>query len=139
MVERSETVIWPRPRDGSRKGSNPSYALPAAPAPSTRGGRPIRAGRRKTPPRPPPFSYFVYQQVRRLGLAAHRALGCRGVSRSDFRYDDRIEGTGGLICLEVNTQSGMTETSLLPVLAAHASISFEELVQWMVEDASLNR
>ena len=44
-----------------------------------------------------------------------------------------------MICLEVNTQSGMTETSLLPVLAAHASISFEELVQWMVEDASLNR
>ena len=85
-----------------------------------------------------PFSYFVYQQVRRLGLAAHRALGCRGVSRSDFRYDDRIEGTGGLICLEVNTQSGMTETSLLPARAVHAGISFEELVRWMVEDASLN-
>jgi D-alanine-D-alanine ligase len=88
---------------------------------------------------PAPVSSFVYQQVRRLALAAHRALGCRGVSRADFRYDDRIEGTGGLVCLEVNTQPGMTETSLVPELAAHAGISFNELVRWMVEDASLNR
>jgi D-alanine-D-alanine ligase len=84
-------------------------------------------------------SSFVYQQARRLSLAAHRALGCRGVSRADFLYDDRIEGTGGLVCLEVNTQPGMTETSLVPELAAHAGISFDELVKWMVEDASLNR
>ena len=88
---------------------------------------------------PAPLSSFVYQQVRRLALAAHRALGCRGVSRADFRYDDRIEGTGGLVCLEVNTQPGMTETSLVPELAAHAGISFNELVRWMVEDASLSR
>ena len=88
---------------------------------------------------PAPVSSFVYQQVRELVLGAHRALGCRGVSRSDFRYDDRIEGTGGLVCLEVNTQPGMTETSLVPELAAHAGISFDELVRWMVEDASLNR
>jgi D-alanine-D-alanine ligase len=88
---------------------------------------------------PAPVSSFVYQQVRELSLGAHRALGCRGVSRSDFRYDDRIEGTGGLVCLEVNTQPGMTETSLVPELAAHAGISFDELVRWMVEDASLNR
>ena len=88
---------------------------------------------------PAPVSSFVYQQVRRLALAAHRALGCRGVSRADFRYDDRIEGTGGLVCLEVNTQPGMTETSLVPELAAHAGISFDELVRWMVEDASLSR
>ena len=88
---------------------------------------------------PAPVSSFVYQQARRLALAAHRALGCRGVSRADFRYDDRIEGTGGLVCLEVNTQPGMTETSLVPELAAHAGISFDELVRWMVEDASLNR
>jgi D-alanine-D-alanine ligase len=88
---------------------------------------------------PAPISSFVYQQVRRLALAAHRALGCRGVSRADFRYDDRIEGTGGLVCLEVNTQPGMTETSLVPELAAHAGISFDELVRWMIEDASLNR
>lgn len=81
----------------------------------------------------------VYQEVRRLAVAAHRALGCRGVSRADFRYDDRVEGTGGLVCLEVNTQPGMTETSLVPELAAHAGISFGELVKWMVEDATLNR
>jgi D-alanine-D-alanine ligase len=81
----------------------------------------------------------VYQEVRRLALAAHKALGCRGVTRTDFRYDDRVEGLGGLVCLEVNTQPGMTETSLVPELAAHAGISFGELVQWMVEDASLNR
>lgn len=88
---------------------------------------------------PAPVLPIVYQEARRLTLAAHRALGCRGVSRADFRYDDRIEGTGGLVCLEVNTQPGMTETSLVPELAAHAGISFDELVQWMVEDASLNR
>jgi D-alanine-D-alanine ligase len=88
---------------------------------------------------PAPVSSFVYQQARRLALAAHLALGCRGVSRADFLYDDRIEGTGGLVCLEVNTQPGMTETSLVPELAAHAGISFDELVKWMVEDASLNR
>ena len=74
-----------------------------------------------------------------MALVAHRALGCRGVSRTDFRYDDRVQGTAGLVCLEVNTQPGMTETSLVPELAAHAGISFDELVRWMVEDASLNR
>ena len=79
----------------------------------------------------------VYQEVRRLSLAAHNALGCRGVSRADFRYDDR--GTGELVCLEVNTQPGMTETSLVPELAAYAGITFDELVRWMVQDASTNR
>jgi D-alanine-D-alanine ligase len=88
---------------------------------------------------PAPVSPFVYQQVRRLALAAHQALGCRGVSRTDFRFDDRIEGAGGLVCLEVNTQPGMTETSLVPELAEYAGVGFEELVRWMVEDASLNR
>ena len=88
---------------------------------------------------PAPISPFVYLEVRRLALAAHRALGCRGVSRADFRYDDRAEGIGGLFCLEINTQPGMTETSLVPEIAAHAGISFAELVRWMVEDASLNR
>ena len=86
---------------------------------------------------PAPILPNVYQEVRRLALAAHSALGCRGVSRADFRYDDL--GTGKLICLEVNTQPGMTETSLVPELAAYAGITFDELVQWMVEDASTNR
>ena len=88
---------------------------------------------------PAPLKPNVYQEVRRLAALAHRALGCRGVSRADFRYDDRMEGTQGLVCLEVNTQPGMTETSLVPELAAFAGIPFEELVRWMVEDASLNR
>jgi D-alanine-D-alanine ligase len=88
---------------------------------------------------PAPIAPLVYDEVRRLSLAAHRALGCRGVSRADFRWDDSSEGIGGLFCLEVNTQPGMTETSLVPEIAAHAGISFAELVAWMVEDASLDR
>jgi D-alanine-D-alanine ligase len=78
----------------------------------------------------------VYERVREYSVAAHKALGCRGVSRSDFRYDAK---TGDLILLEVNTQPGMTGTSLVPELAAHAGQSLEALVAWMVEDASLDR
>ena len=88
---------------------------------------------------PAPIPADVYEEVRRLSLAAHRALECRGVSRADFRYDDSRPGFAGLFCLEVNTQPGMTETSLVPEMAAHAGISFEDLVRWMVEDASLGR
>jgi D-alanine-D-alanine ligase len=88
---------------------------------------------------PAPIAEDVYDECRRLSLAAHRALGCRGVTRADFRYDDSRAGTQGLFCLEVNTQPGMTETSLVPEMAAYAGISFEELVRWMVEDASLDR
>jgi len=81
----------------------------------------------------------VYHAVQELTVAAHNALGCRGVTRADFRYDDSRPGIDGLACLEVNTQPGMTETSLVPELAAYAGISFENLVQWMIEDASYNR
>ena len=80
----------------------------------------------------------VYQAVQKLTVQAHRALGCRGVTRADFRFDD-ARGTEGLACLEVNTIPGMTETSLVPELAAYAGIKFEELMRWMIEDASLNR
>ena len=80
---------------------------------------------------------FVYQNIRSLSVEAHRAVGCRGVSRSDFRYDEG--GTGELVWLEVNTQPGMTRTSLVPELAAHAGLSFPELVSWLVEDASCRR
>ena len=66
----------------------------------------------------------IYEECRRLSLLAHRALGCRGVTRSDFRYDDSLPGITGLACLEVNTQPGMTDTSLVPELAAHAGISW---------------
>jgi D-alanine-D-alanine ligase len=88
---------------------------------------------------PAPLKPNVYQLVQKLSLAAHRALGCRGVSRTDFRFDDRPEGTGELVCLEVNTQPGMTSTSLVPELASHSGRSFGELVRWIVEDASCNR
>jgi D-alanine-D-alanine ligase len=88
---------------------------------------------------PAPVASDVYEECRRLALEAHRALGCRGVTRTDFRYDDSKSGLQGLAVLEVNTQPGMTETSLVPETAAHAGISFEELVGWMVEDASLER
>ena len=81
----------------------------------------------------------IYHRVQELTVMAHKALGCRGVSRTDFRYDDRPGGTGELVVLEVNTQPGMTETSLVPELAAHAGMSFGELVKWMVEDASCDR
>ncbi|WP_336487820.1 D-alanine--D-alanine ligase [Methylobacterium nigriterrae] len=81
----------------------------------------------------------VYQRVQELSLTAHQALGCRGVSRADLRYDDTPGGTGALVVLEVNTQPGMTQTSLVPEIAAHAGLSFGELVQWMVEDATLGR
>ncbi len=86
---------------------------------------------------PAPIKPFVYQNIRTLALEAHRAIGCRGVSRSDFRYDDI--GTGEVVWLEVNTQPGMTRTSLVPELAALAGQSFPELVRWMVEDASCRR
>jgi len=88
---------------------------------------------------PAPIDSVVYGEIQRLSLAAHRALGCRGVTRADFRYDDRQSGTKGLVCLEVNTQPGMTETSLVPEMAQYAGINFDDLVRWMVEDASLNR
>jgi len=88
---------------------------------------------------PAPIDPDVYREAQRVALAAHRALGCRGVTRADFRYDDGLPGAKGLVCLEVNTQPGMTETSLVPEMAQHAGIKFDELVRWMVEDASLDR
>ena len=81
----------------------------------------------------------IYHLVQELALRAHKALGCRGVSRTDFRYDDRPGGSGALVVLEVNTQPGMTETSLVPEMAAYAGLSFGGLVRWMVEDASCDR
>ena len=69
---------------------------------------------------------------------AHAVLGCRGLSRSDFRWDD-TRGLEGLILLEVNTQPGMTPTSLAPEQAAHMGISYAELCDWLVRDASCDR
>jgi D-alanine-D-alanine ligase len=86
---------------------------------------------------PANLSPDVYQLAQKYTCQAYTALGCRGAARADFRYDE--SGTGELICLELNTQPGMTETSLVPEMAAYAGWSFGELVRWMVEDASCNR
>ena len=85
---------------------------------------------------PAELSSFVYQNVQKLALRAHQTLGCRGVSRADFRFDDRLEGIEGLVCLEVNTQPGMTPLSLVPEQAAHAGMGMSDLVAWMVENAA---
>ncbi|MFC0283929.1 D-alanine--D-alanine ligase [Camelimonas abortus] len=88
---------------------------------------------------PAPLKPNVYRLVQELALKAHRALGCRGVSRADFRWDDSQGEDGELVCLEVNTQPGMTGTSLAPEMAAYAGYSFGRFVRWMVDDASCDR
>jgi len=88
---------------------------------------------------PAKVSPNIYQKIQTLALKAHQAIGCRGVSRSDFRYDDRHSENGEVVWLEVNTQPGMTPTSLVPEIAAQAGHSFGELLSWMVEDASCLR
>ncbi|BBK44232.1 D-alanine--D-alanine ligase [Allostella vacuolata] len=77
----------------------------------------------------------IYAEALDMALRAHRALGCRGVSRADLRYDDTGQGRGDLYLLEINTQPGMTPTSLVPEIAAAAGYSFPALVSWMVEEA----
>ena len=81
----------------------------------------------------------IYARVQELAVRAHQAVGCRGVSRSDFRYDDRFSADGELIWLEINTQPGMTATSLVPEMAEHAGYAFGEFLRWVVEDASCLR
>ena len=78
----------------------------------------------------------VTERAMQDALTAHQVLGCRGVSRSDFRYD---EAKDRLVILETNTQPGMTPTSLVPEQAAHLGLSFSELVAWMIEDATCQR
>lgn len=88
---------------------------------------------------PAPLSPENYAEALRLGLLAHQTLGCRGVSRSDFRFDDTGDGEGKFYILETNTQPGMTALSLVPEIAGHSGMAFEELVRWIVEDASCDR
>jgi D-alanine-D-alanine ligase len=78
----------------------------------------------------------VCAQAMETAVAAHRALGCRGATRCDFRYDDTAGEPGRLVLLEINTQPGLTQTSLLPEQAAHCGISFAQLCTWMVENAA---
>jgi len=88
---------------------------------------------------PAKLDALVYDHAMQVALAAHRLLGCRGVSRADFRYDDTVAGRDGLYLLEINTQPGMTPTSLVPEQAAYLGISFASLCRWLVEDASCAR
>jgi len=85
---------------------------------------------------PAPIHAKAYEQALAIALSAHQALGCRGVSRADLRYDDTKGEPGRMVLLEVNTQPGMTPTSLVPDIARHAGIAFPALVQWMVENAA---
>ena len=77
----------------------------------------------------------AFEGAMQVALAAHRALGCRGATRADLRYDDTAGEPGRLVLLEVNTQPGMTRTSLVPEQAAHCGIAFPDLCAWMVEQA----
>lgn len=87
---------------------------------------------------PAPIPAEAYERALDIALHAHRVLGCRGVSRADLRYDDTAAQPGELYLLEVNTQPGMTPTSLVPDIARHAGISFDELVVWILENAACN-
>jgi D-alanine-D-alanine ligase len=85
---------------------------------------------------PAPIPAEVYERALDIALCAHRMLGCRGVSRADLRYDDTVTRPGELYLLEVNTQPGMTPTSLVPDIARHVGIDFDDLVVWIVENAA---
>jgi len=88
---------------------------------------------------PAPLSDADYAEALEVGHRAHATLGCRGVTRTDLRFDDTGDKPGRFYVLEVNTQPGMTPLSLVPEIAAHAGFGFGDLVAWMVEDASCPR
>jgi D-alanine-D-alanine ligase len=79
-----------------------------------------------------------YKKILDMALQAHNILGCRGVTRSDFRYNES-DKVNKIYILEVNTQPGMTSLSLVPEIANYYGISFNELVKWIINDASVNR
>ena len=83
---------------------------------------------------PAPLESKRYKEILRIAKKAHISLGCKGITRSDFRYNNKK-----FFLLEVNTQPGMTSLSLVPEIAAYKGIKFEELVEWMVKDAAYNK
>lgn len=87
---------------------------------------------------PAPISKDVFEEAMRIAAFAHEKLGCTGVTRSDFRYNDNEPGVSGLYYLETNTQPGMTPTSLVPEQAAHLGMTFGDLVSWLVENAAVH-
>jgi len=88
---------------------------------------------------PAPLPEADYRAACEMSLQAHRLLGCRGITRSDLRYDDTGDGPAKLFLLEVNTQPGMTPTSLAPEIALHRGIDFATLCTRLLEDASCDR
>ncbi|MBL0941644.1 MAG: D-alanine--D-alanine ligase [Alphaproteobacteria bacterium] len=84
---------------------------------------------------PAPLPGACYQEALDVSLKAHQALGCKGISRVDLRYDDTNGTPGKFYVLEVNTQPGMTPLSLVPEIAAYKELSFNDLVSWMIENA----
>jgi D-alanine-D-alanine ligase len=88
---------------------------------------------------PAPIDGDAYERALDLALRAHQTLGCRGVTRSDLRYDDTDGDPGRLYMLEVNTQPGLTPLSLVPEIASYAGTEFSDLVEWMVRDAGCDR
>jgi len=87
---------------------------------------------------PAPVDQKIFDEAIRIATIAHEKLGCTGVTRSDFRYNDNESGVAGLFYLETNTQPGMTPTSLVPEQAAHKGMSFGELAVWLVENAAVH-
>lgn len=87
---------------------------------------------------PAPINKDVFDEAMRIAAFAHENLGCTGVTRSDFRYNDNEPGVSGLYYLETNTQPGMTPTSLVPEQAAHLGMTFGDLVEWLVENAAVH-
>ena len=81
---------------------------------------------------------IIQEKCLEYALSAHELIGCRGISRADFRWDESL-GLAGLILLEINTQPGMTPTSLVPEQAQICGIKFDDLCYWLVEDASCDR
>ena len=87
---------------------------------------------------PAEISREVFDEALRIAAFAHEKLGCTGVTRSDFRYNDNEKGVSGLYYLETNTQPGMTPTSLVPEQAAHTGMTFGDLVEWLVENSAIH-
>lgn len=88
---------------------------------------------------PAPIHPDAYEKIMRIAEDAHRAMGCKGVSRSDFRYDDTQGEPGEIYFLEINNQPGMTPLSLVPEIAAYSGITYPQLMQLMLEDATCQR
>lgn len=87
---------------------------------------------------PAPIPADVFEAAKNFAVMAHKKLGCTGVTRTDFRYDDQRPGVSGLVYLETNTQPGMTPTSLVPEQAAFTGIDYGSLVEWLVQNARVH-